>query len=181
MRSQILTPASLTSDFGTTSGSLPSLGLLQQTGAEDDPAAYVSFQTPNTVYMGYQSFTLPTDARPDLIGFMLLQVNFKGDISTTWTWSAYDWKSAQWIELGNSIGAKAGVWKTFLFPIRQPWRYISSKGEIRIQLKSDNASGDAKIDYEALHLTYLSIPATATPLPTPSYKKGGAYIPTPTP
>ena len=181
MRSQILTPASLTSDFGTTLGSLPSLGLLQQTGAEDDPAAYVSFQTPNTVYMGYQSFTLPPDARTNLIASMLLQVNFKGEASTLWTWSAYDWKSAQWIPLGNSIGAKAGMWKTLLFPIRTPWRFISSHGEIRIQLKSNNASGDAKVDYEALHLTYLSIPATVTPLPTSSYKKGAPFPPTSTP
>ena len=181
MRSQFLTPASLTSDFGTTLGSLPSLGLLQQTGAEDDPAAYVSFQTPNTVYMGYQSFSLPSDARTDLIASMLLQVNFKGEASTLWTWSAYDWKSAQWIPLGNSIGAKAGMWKTLLFPIRTPWRFISSHGEIRIQLKSNNASGDAKVDYEALHLTYLSIPATVTPLPTSSYKKGAPFPPTSTP
>ena len=181
MKSDALTPTALTSDFGTTNGSLPSLSLLQQTGADDDPAAYVSFQTPNTVYMGTQSFLLPADARADLIASMLLQVNFKGASSQVWTWSIYNWRSGLWIELGDSIGTAPDQWSTRLFKISNPRLYVSSRGEIRIQLKSDNASGDAKIDYEALHLTYLSIPATATPLPTPSYKKGGAYIPTPTP
>ena len=163
MKSEALTPVSLTSDYGTTVGSLPSLGLLEQTGAEDDPAAYVSFQTPNTVYMGYQSFLLPPDARADLISSMLLQVNFKGASSQVWTWSIYNWRSGLWIKLGDSIGTLPDQWSPRLFKIANPQLYISPRGEIRIQLKSNNASGDAKVDYEALHLTYLSIPATPQP------------------
>ena len=164
-KSQILSPISQTTQFGTTSGSLSSLSLLQQTGSGDVPAAYVSLQTPNTVYFGYHSFRLPEDTRPDLISTMLLQLNFKGptSVSQVWTWSVYDWNSGQWITLGDSIGAKPNEWKTILFQIRQPRRYFSSSGDIRIQVKSNNADGDAKIDYEGIHITYLVIPATSTP------------------
>ena len=165
-KSQILSPISQTTQFGTTSGSLSTLSLLQQTGSGDIPAAYVSLQTPNTVYFGYHSFRLPEDTRPDLISTMLLQLNFKGptSVSQVWTWSVYDWNSGQWITLGDSIGAKPNEWKTILFQIRQPRRYFSSSGDIRIQVKSNNADGDAKIDYEGIHITYLAVPATPTPL-----------------
>ena len=97
---------------------------------------------------------------------MLMQVNFKGPISSsqTWTWSVYDWNTKQWIKLGDTIGAKADLWQTLLFRIRYPWRYSSPVGEIRIQLRSNNANGDAKIDYEALHITYLSIPIPVAPI-----------------
>ena len=173
MKSQILAPASQTTQFGTTGGSLSSLSLLQQTGADDAPAAYVSLQTPNTVYFGYHSFYLPEDTRPDLISRMLLQVNFKGPASTSqvWTWSVYNWNSGQWITLGDSIGTKPNEWKTILFQVRQPWQYISSRGEIRIQIKSNNADGDAKLDYEGIHITYLSTQATSTPTAPPAVTK----------
>jgi|GEM_PF-2044523 len=166
MKSQALTPSSLTTQFGATSGSIPSLGLLEQFGAEDDPATYVSFQTPNGVYYGYLSFTLPADAQTRLISTMLLQVNFKGPSSSTqtWTWSMYDWDKNLWIKLGDSIGITADQWETLLFRIPNPKRYISQRGEIHTQLNSNNANDDAKIDYEALHITYLSIPATPTPV-----------------
>ncbi len=167
MRSQILVPVSQTTQFGTMSGSLSSLGLLQQTGTEDEPAAYLSFQTPNTVYLGYTSFHLPADARANLISTMLLQINFKGPSSSAqrWTWSAYDWNTGLWIKLGDTVGVKANEWQTLLFRIRQPWPYISSAHEVRIQLRSDNSNGDAKLDYEALHITYLPVPATPTLVP----------------
>ena len=166
MRSQALTPSSLTTQFGTTNGSLSSLSLLDQTEAEDDPAAYVSYQTPNGVYAGYQSFSLPADAQTKLVSTALLQVNFKGPASSTqtWTWSVYDWKKELWVKVGDSISVTADQWATLLFRISNPQRYVSSKGEIRIQLRSSNANGDAKIDYQALHVTYLSVPATPTPV-----------------
>ena len=48
--SAALAPASLNTQNGSTSGSLSSLGLLQQAGTEDTPSAYVTFQTPGSVY-----------------------------------------------------------------------------------------------------------------------------------
>jgi len=186
MKSGILTPASLTTQFGTTSGSLSNLGLLDQSGVDDNPAAYLSFQTPNSLYTGYQSFYLPSDAQTKLVSTMLMQVNVKGSISSsqTWTWSAYDWNTKQWNKLGDSVGVNADQWQTLLFRIRYPWRFSSPVGEIRIQLKSNNANGDAKIDYEAIHITYLSISATPTPVVVPAvtpHRPGISSAPTATP
>ena len=185
LKSEALTPISSTTQSGITDGSLSSLSLLEQSEANDNPAAYVSFQTPNRVYMGYQSFTLPVDAQSRLISTALLQVNFKGPASSTqmWTWSIYDWTSNLWIKLGDSIGTTADQWNTLLFRIPHPQRYVSSGHEIRIQLRSNNANGDAKIDYEALHITYLSVPAASTPVtPVSTPKRPGiSSVPTSTP
>jgi predicted outer membrane repeat protein len=169
MKSQALTPSSFTTQFGITSGSPSSLSLLDQSEADDDPAAYVSFQTPEGIYLGEHSFFLPEDAQTRLISTMLLQVNFKGPASSTqvWTWSIYDPNSGMWIKVGDSIGAEAEQWQSLIFRIRQPWRFVSPGNEIRVQLKSNNANGDAKIDYQALHVTYLSIPVAATPVRPP--------------
>ncbi|MFT3892404.1 MAG: DUF1906 domain-containing protein [Anaerolineales bacterium] len=160
MKSEVLTPISLTSQLGTTSGSLSSLSLLNQTGAEDTPAAYISFQTGDTGYSGYQSFLLPREAVVRTLSTVLLQINFKGPASSmqVYTWSIYNWKSNLWIEIGNTVGLETNQWQELVFRIRQPWRYVSSEREIRIQLQSNNADGDAKLDYEALHITYLSMP-----------------------
>ncbi len=186
MKSQVLTPLSLTTDFGTTSGSLPSLGLIQQSGAEDNPDTYISFQAPNTGYLGYQSFYLPSTVRSNLISTMLLQVNFKGSASSTtqtWTWSIYDGLTGMWIKLGDSIGTTDGQWNPLMFRIRIPRRYILSGREIRIQLKSNNADGDAKLDYEGIHITYLSIPATPSPVQSkvPQKRPGILSVPAVTP
>jgi len=178
LKSQALTPASLITQYGTTSGSLPSLSLPDQSGAQDNPAAYVSFQTPNTVYSGYQSFYLPGDAQSNSISTMLLQVNFKGPLSSTqnWTWSIYDWNKSLWIKLGDSIAATPNQWNTLLLKIPNPHRYLSPGREIRIQLKSNNANNDAKIDYEAIHITYFSTPATPTPVvPIITPKRPGIF------
>ena len=148
-------------------------------------AAYVTFQTPNSLYFGYRSFTLPTDIQPNLISTMLLQVNFKGPASSaqTWTWSIYDWNSKLWIKLGDSVGTTANEWNSLLFRLPAPKRYISPTKEIRIQLRSNNVNGDAKVDYEALHITYLSPPATPTPVtPLVTPKRPGIFsAPTSTP
>lgn len=167
--SSVVASSSQTTTYGATSGLHPSLGLLQQTGLEDDPNAYVSSHTPSTVYMGYQSFYIPDDIQTTLITNALLQVNFKGpDTSTqTWIWSIYDWNSNLWIKLGDNIGTTAYQWNDLTFTIRNISRYISPNREVRIQLRSNNANGDIKLDYEALHLTYRTATVNATPT-TPS-------------
>ena len=170
LKSGILTPASLVTQFGTTDGSLPSLGLLQQNGLDDHPAAYVAFQTNGTSsHYAYKSYYLPADTRANLISTMLLQVNFKGPASATqvWTWSMYDWNTNLWIKMGDSIGTSPDQWNTLVFRVRNVQRYVSPGGEMRIQLRSSNANGVAKVDYEALHITYLSLPATPTPYAPP--------------
>jgi len=169
LKSKVIPVASLNTQEGATSGSLPSLGWFEQTGADDTPSAYNTFQTPGTSsYQGTQSFYLPSDVQPSLLSSLLLQVNFKGPASATqvWTWSVYDWNLNAWVVLGNTTSVTADQWKTLTFNLRVPRRFVSPTREIRVKLHSNNANGDAKIDYTALHLTYRpsSIPSP-TPLP----------------
>jgi hypothetical protein len=152
-------PDSLVTQNGSTSGVLSSLSLLEQIGADDDPSAYVSFQAPDSVYLGYQTFHLPSDAIPSRVSTMLLQVNFKGtgSISQIWTFSIYDWNTKMWITIGDTIGIDTNQWRELTFSIRRFSRYISPGSEIRIRLSSDNATGEAKLDYESLHITYRPV------------------------
>ena len=171
MQSKVVAPASLTSQSGLTSGFPSSLSLLQQTGTDDNPDAYVAFQTPGMIYAGYQSFYLPADVEPALISTMLLQVNIKGPASSTqkWTFSIYDWNKRMWIKLGDTVGTNADQWNDLTFRINNISRYMSPAREIRIRLQSSNSNGDAKVDYEALHITYhpvaVTLPATAPTAP----------------
>ncbi len=95
---------------------------------------------------------------------MLLQVNFKVPASSSqvWTWSIYNPTTNMWIKVGDTLGVEADQWQSITFRINQPSKYVSPTNEIRIQLSSNNADGDIKIDYEALHITYLSIPVIST-------------------
>jgi hypothetical protein len=173
---KVLALASLSSRRGTTSGSISSLGLLQQKGIEDDPAAYVAFLTPNKAYQGYQSFYLPGDITPSLISSMVLDVNYKAPVSSiqTWSLSIYNWKTRRWIKLGTMNGGKPDEWFNQAFAIPSYQKYISSRNEIRLQLRSNNGKGDLKVDFEVIKITTGVLPtATFTPTYTPS--------PTPTP
>lgn len=153
-----MTAESLTTQNGSTSGSNSSLSLIEQTGTADNPATYVSFQTPGTSYLGYQTFHIPSDAIPSLISNMLLQVNFKGtDPSQIWTFSVYDWSAQMWVAIGNTNGTTVNRWNSLTFRIRNITRIVSSSGEVRIRLQSNNATGDAKLDYEAIHITYYPV------------------------
>ncbi len=70
-------------------------------------------------------------------------------------------------------------WNTLLFTINNAWQYISSTKEIRIQLQSLSVVSGAKIDYEALHVTYKSsVPDVPPAVPTPPPNRPGiASIP----
>jgi len=181
LKSQALHPSSFITQSGTTDGASSNLNQLNQTGMNDDPAAYVTFQALDAPYRGYQSFTLPEGTQAKLISTMLLQMNVKAPASSTqvWTWSIYDPTSNMWINIGDSAGLEADQWQELVFRIRQPWRYISSGNEIRIQLTSRNTDGDLKIDYAALHVTYLSLPVTPTPIAplVPSNRPGISSVP----
>ena len=189
LKSKILTPSSLLTQNGSTSGSLASLGLLQQSGSEDNAGTYVRFQTPGISYVGYQVFQLPDDMQPFGISTVLFQVNFKAPAHATqiWTWSIYNWYTQMWNELGDTIGTEGNQWNTVIFRVRVFAPYISPAREIRIQLRSNNPNGDAKIDYEALHVTYLPVtPAPTYAAPTvparrPGIASGRTDTPTPIP
>ncbi|MFT3894363.1 MAG: S8 family serine peptidase [Anaerolineales bacterium] len=176
LQSKALMPDLLVTQIGSTSGSLSRLSLLEQTGSDDNPDAYVTFQTPDSVYLGYQTFHLPRDASPSRISTMLLQVNFKGSGSTSqiWTFSVYDWNSKMWIPVGDTIGLEVNRWNELTFSIRRPARYISPGGEIQIRLSSNVGTRDAKLDYESLHITYrpLAVSSSNDALAVPVERPG---------
>ncbi len=175
MGSAIVAPTSLASQGGSVSGSVSSLGFFEQGGSDNDPGAYVLFQTPGVVYLGQRSFFIPGDIQTSFISSALFQVSFNGPASSdqTWIWSIYDWNSNLWIKLGDNIGATADQWNSRTFTVRNIQRYISPKREIRIQLRSSNNTGDLKVDYEALHLTYRVVTVPSTP--------SGPSVPSPRP
>ena len=176
--SQVLTPLSLTTQAGSTSGSLSSLGTLDQSNSDDSPSAYLTFSTPSVLYSGYSTYQLPLDISPNKISSLLLQVNFKGPdtASQVWTWSIFDWKSQLWIKVADTIGTQPDVWNDITFRVRNFSSYISSSREIRIRLQSNNATADAKLDYQALHITYIPVVSTATQSIATSVPTKGVFV-----
>ncbi|MFT3892403.1 MAG: hypothetical protein QM730_12275 [Anaerolineales bacterium] len=162
--SGIMSPATIKNTRGTTSGSLSSLSLLQQQGAADDPAAYVTFKAPRKGYVGYQSFVLPASITPSSISSVQLDLNYKAarPSNQTWTISIYNWKTKKWVKIGATVNMRnAREWVTKSFTIANFQRYVSSGNEVRIQLTSNNGNGDLKVDYEVITVTVGSAPQPA--------------------
>jgi len=67
-----------------------------------------------------------------------------------------------WIKFGDTVGIAANQWSELTFKVSNVTRYISPGREVRIRLQSSNQNGDAKIDYEALHITYRPVEVTPT-------------------
>jgi hypothetical protein len=171
---QSLLPASLTTAKGKTSGSLTALNTLKQSGTSDQASEYMIFRTPgSSVYSGYITFKIPTNIPASSVTGVSLLVNFKGGFrGQTWTWSIYNWTTQQWVKIGSASGAQ-NRWKYLKFNIPMLTQFGSSQGGLRIQLRSDNARGDAKIDYTVIRVTYSSAPTllqnilpTVTSVPT---------------
>lgn len=162
-------PVDLKTAKGATSGSLQSLGLLQQKGSADDPASYINFQTPNSLYNGYVIYRLPKNVGAKQISGMALEVNYKAPAPAIQKWilSIYDWKAKKWIKLGETKVA-SGVWQSHIFMLPSFRRYISAEGELRVQLRSNNAAEDVKVDFAVIHFSLgsSSIPALPTLLPS---------------
>ena len=157
----ILAPTLIKSSKGKTTGSPSSLSLLQMKGTADDPAAYVVFETPNTVYSGYQSFLLPAGVKVSSLTSMTLEFNYKAPKPSTQVWiiSIYDWKAKKWIKLGDTKNIiNANEWLASAMPLPNFQRYVSAGNEIRIQVRSDNGNGDLKVDYEGIKITTVSKP-----------------------
>ncbi len=171
---QILMPRSMTSKTGTSTGSLDSLGKLDQNGTENDPSKYVIFQPRRIRYLGYLSFSLPQETPTSLISDLSLQVNVKGSALSKQTWSIYDWKKRRWVKLGNMTTLRNNNdWRKLEFHIRVLNQYMSPQNEIRIQLQSNDLRSDVKIDYEVLQVIYgssqpLSLPSVSTATFTPT-------------
>lgn len=149
----VIAPSALTTERGTTAGSLASLATLRQNATDDNPAEYVSFRPQQARYSGYVSYTIPANVRSTLSG-LSLQVNFKSTSAArqTWIWSVYDWNTKRWTDIGNISLQNQNLWQPLNFNIALQPQYFSRNNEMRIQLRSINASSDARIDYQVLQL-----------------------------
>lgn len=150
---QNLLPVSLKTGKGSTTGTVSALNTLTQSGTTDQPNEYMVFQTPgSSVYNGYLVFQAPANT-PTSAKEVSLLVNFKGgNTLQTWVWSVYDWKAQKWVKVGSVSGAQ-NQWKNLKFNLPMLKQFASSQGEIRIQLRSNNARGDARIDYMVIQIT----------------------------
>lgn len=176
---QTIAPASLKTEDGTTKGSLASLGSLKQTGTNDNPGEYVVFQTPgSSAYKGYLSFKVPANIPAASVSEMSLVINFKGTATSKqkWMWSIYNWDKKKWVELGTASGTQK-QWQLLKFKIPMRKEYGSAGNEVRIQLRSNNKNGNAKIDYQVL-LLMLGSPASAQKNVLPAVTQPAASSPT---
>ncbi|NOH02932.1 MAG: hypothetical protein HND47_13710 [Chloroflexi bacterium] len=148
---------SLSTQRGSTSGDLSVMKKKDQSGTADNPARYVLFSTPGTIYRGTRVYTLPAYIRDSNIETLRLRVNVKAPShdSQRWIWRVFDWDAGKWETVGSNSVATANTWSllTFNFP-QSPDRFINSSGQVKIQFRSTNASGDAKIDSEFVLATF---------------------------
>lgn len=165
----VIAPAALTTERGTTTGSLTSLGTLRLSGTDDSPSEYVSFRPQAARYSGYLSYMVPGNLRSTISG-LSLQVNFKSTSTAKqrWVWSVYDWNAKRWIDVGEISLQNQNRWQLLNFNIAALPQYFSSANEIRIQLRSINASSDARIDYQVLQLVASGPSAQMVPTLPPA-------------
>lgn len=162
-----LSPISYVTQSGSDGGQpVQNLTTQDQSGTADDPRRYVSFNTPEQIYRGFRRYILPNRIAINTISSLLFKVNFKGlaAASQTWTWSLYDWTIKKWVTIGNNKQAIQNRWTLLGFKVFSPVRFIDKNTrEIRLTLQSNNAGGNAKIDYEAIFLedTPTEVPTTA--------------------
>ncbi len=159
-------PKSLVNLSGSKTGAVSALAFRDQSSAQNTASKYVSFNTPGGGYRGYGKFYLPPHIVKTNISGMKVRINYRGLPASmqVWTWRIYDWNQRAWVKIGSNANAVFGKWTLFTFNIPAPYaRFIGTGREMRLQLQSNNALGDALIDYESISVTY------SAPLP------GGAY------
>ena len=157
--SKAIAPASIVTLTGGTAGTVANLTLQDQSGVADNVAKYVKFTTPGTsVYKGYRQFTLPASIATSSITAMQVKVNYKGAAKATqrWSWFLYDWTTSKWVYIGDNTTATANTWKAMTFSAASPKRFVNASRAVRLLLQSDKATGDAKVDYESLNVTYTT-------------------------
>jgi hypothetical protein len=152
-----VTPDSYITKKGADGGQpVSNLSVMDQSGMDDTPSAYVTFTTPGAKYMGEHFFTLPTGVEASTITAIQFQANFRGPLKSaqTWKWMLYNWKDKKWVALGDNAAVVNGQWTLLTFNVPGPYaRYVSSSRQLRLKFQSNNTSSDASLDYEALLIT----------------------------
>lgn len=177
-----LPPASIKHLKGGARGNLSALKLRDQNFYDDNPARYVSLLPGRGKYDGYREYRMPVAAAPASVRAMRVEVNFNGPspAKQAWSWSLYNWNASRWVRVGGNAGSVEWEWKTLVFAISNPRRFISADGRIRLRVVSSNARYEGRMDYEAVHLLYTPAappaPASASiPLPPAGRLYHGVY------
>jgi endo-alpha-1,4-polygalactosaminidase (GH114 family) len=183
----VLSPGAIEDVAGTHAGDVGALAVRDQSGRDDDAAAYVRLRGGEDRYLGYRSYALPPSVSPADVTTIALTANFRGPVASRipWTWSVYDVATSAWVRLGTQdhCGGDAG---TEQWPCddldRRPWKYVRynvihaasttladfvdpSTRQIRVRLRSSVPSS-AKLDWEALEV--YSQTGSAAPPWTPA-------------
>ncbi len=162
----VLHPQAIVNGVCCSSGVVSAMWLLDQTGTQDTPSKYVAFTTPGHGYTGYRRYYLPSTILRYNVSSLQVKVNYKGPaaVAQLWSWYAWNWDTAAWTWIGNNAAAVANTWTVMKFSVLSPRAYINATTkEIRIRVVSSNDTGNAKLDYEAILLSY-----TNTPVPSPT-------------
>lgn len=166
--SQSVAPTAIVTLKGATGGQpVANLAVQDQAGTDDDSSKCVTFTTPLTIYKGYRRFFLPAGVIRSRVTGLSVKANYKGSASAsqTWSWFLYNWSLKTWVKVGTNGAASPNVWTLLTFNTTSPLRFVSAAGEMRLLVQSNNASADAKLDFENINLTY-TVPPTPTPTPT---------------
>ncbi len=165
-----LKPLSYTTYQGSDSGAaVKNMYVRDQSGTQDNPAKYAAFTTPASIYRGVHKFKLPASIPVNNVTSLKLTVNYKGlaKTSQTWSWALYDWNASKWVVIGNNAKAVANTWSLLTFSAATPKRFINANTkEIKLKLQSNNASGNAKIDFEIIRVGYDTNPPPVGTGPT---------------
>jgi len=163
-----LAPISITTLQGSTGGQpVSALALKDQSGTQDNLSDYVSFTTPSMIYNGFRTYQVPARISPSSVISFQIKVNYKGPVQSSqrWGWSLYNWMLKTWTNVGdNSPVTSATAWTSLSFSRTNVAPFMDGTGKIRLLLQSGNSTGNAKLDYESISLTYNA------PFPTPTSK-----------
>lgn len=154
---QSLQPVSQTIQQGGTGGQpLDNLYIKDQSGRQDDPDKYVTYTTPDEKFDGIREYLLPDYIPLEAITSLKMKVNYRGPLVSkqTWTWMAYSWTKNAWVKIGDNGSVTANTWTLLTFALRTPQQFVNGDRQIRILMKSNNASRDAKLDYESIRVIY---------------------------
>jgi hypothetical protein len=154
-----LKPSAWVHSSGAASGAVTNLLLRDQRGTQNKPAKYVTFKTPGVIYKGYRIYTLPDAVKLATLISFGVQVNYRGPraASQNWSWWLYDWSRKIYVKIGDNAKVTGNTWTSLNFSALNASRFVSPGRQIRLQLQSNNASGDARIDFEAINASYSTV------------------------
>lgn len=168
-----VTPVSITTASGSVGGgqTAANLAVQDQSGTASDWNKYVEF---SGKYSGYLGYTAPGSVSPASVTGISASIDYRGPATATqtWTFSLYNWATGAWTAIGTNAAAPDwGSWKVLTFTASGTVsNYLSSTGQIRLQLSAGNNADAADIDYAGLALTVggTTPPSTSTGSTTPS-------------